>query len=674
MSIVLGNYSLCVAVLMAVVSLLVSLAAVRLGSPGIRRTARWGILSLAILLTVSCIVLLQSLISSDFRLAYVAHYTERALPMGYKVAAFWAGQEGSLLLWAWLLAIMSVIFVIRHRKQEGSEYAVATGTLAAVLGFFAALLLFAANPFDQSPSPVADGHGLNPLLQNVGMIAHPPTLFIGYAGFTIPFALLVGVLITGRLGTDWIARARPWALVSWLFLGVGIALGAQWAYVELGWGGYWAWDPVENASLLPWLTGTALLHSNIGQRQRGMFKRWNAVLVAGTFLLCIFGTYITRSGVVQSVHGFGESLVGTFFLVFLFLTTLLSIGFILWRWPALKPEKRIEGWISREGGFLTANILLVTMMILTLLGTMLPVISRVLAGQSVSANQASYNRMVLPLALVLFATMGVAPLLPYGRIVGKKMLRSSAFPLIVAIFAVVVLLVLKIRNPWALASAAVAAMVLAGVLLDLFRGLVACRQNTQENWLRVPVRLITAGYRRYAAQAVHAGMAMVVIGIAGSSLYNTNQTLQLSPGQSAAVGRYHLRLDSIDETRGENYSAVEARVTMTDPAGAAQELRPQRRFYDKAEQPSSEVALRSNWREDLYVTLAGWQDGGQITALQVIVNPLVLWIWAGAVVMTLGGLVCLLPRLRSRSQAVSTPEPAIQKPAPTMRVAMGVTR
>jgi cytochrome c-type biogenesis protein CcmF len=391
----LGYTSLCAAVLVAAGGVLAATSAARFRSEAWLRAARWSVVALAALLTVTSAMLVVALLRSDFRYEYVAGYTERALPVGYKLAAFWAGQEGSLLLWAWLLGVMAVFAVRSMRRLEPPEQAVTLGTLAMVIGFFASLILFAADPFKMfAGAAPPDGRGLNPMLQDPGMIIHPPLLFLGYAGCTIPFAFLCGVLVSGREDNRWIAPVRRWLLVAWLFLTAGIVLGAWWAYIELGWGGYWAWDPVENASLLPWLTTTAVVHSITAQQRRGMFKVWNAVLIALSFILCIFGTYITRSGVIQSVHSFAPSLIGTFFLAFLLLTTVGSTALIVWRRKALRSEHELEGLISREGAFLLGNVLLLIMMLTTLVGTMFPLISSVFMPEPVTVQPAFYNKIV----------------------------------------------------------------------------------------------------------------------------------------------------------------------------------------------------------------------------------------------------------------------------------------
>ena len=674
MTISIGNYSLAAAVLTAVAAIIAALGSVRLDSPSLLRASRWLIAAVAVLISISSAALMAAILQSDFRVAYVASYTERALPTGYKLAAFWAGQEGSLMLWAWLLAVMGAIAVWQRRRDEGLEPAATFVALAVVTGFFAALMLYAANPFKVLTVVPADGRGLNPLLQDPGMIAHPPLLFVGYAGFTIPFAMMVGALVAGRRDSQWIDPMRRWLVVSWLFLSAGILLGAQWAYVELGWGGYWAWDPVENASLLPWLTATALLHSIMIQHQRGMFKRWNAVLIAATFILCILGTYLTRSGVIQSVHSFGDAavgtffltllrmpaldrlvavlggVIGTFFLVFLGIVTLATAALLVLRRRELKSEHRVEHLMSKDGFFLAVNILLVIIMMVTLIGTIFPLISTVVIGEQVSVGPPFYNKVILPMALLLVALMAVGPLLTYGRDAGVKIMRRLPLPLCIAMTCVLVMVLLKVLDLWALTCGALAALTICVVVDDLVRIWLRRMSDHHEGALTALVRLIGANHRRYGAQLAHLGIILIVVGVAGSSLFGVEETLQVRPGESRTVGRYALTFKHVHETRGANFTAVEAHVTLTNGRGTATNLRPQMRRYDKSEQDNAEVALRSTLIDDVYLTLVGVSEGGNHVAIKAIVNPLVIWIWIGGVVLSLGGIVCLLPRLLPRTQ------------------------
>jgi cytochrome c-type biogenesis protein CcmF len=648
MTILLGNLALATALLAAAAALLAAMVAGRFGSATALKAARLSVAGVLGMFTLASFVLLGALIDGDFRLNYVARFTERALPTGYKVAAFWAGQEGSLLLWGWLIAVMSVIASVVAWKKQGTEQAVTIGTLAVICGFFAALMLFAANPFVLSEQAVTDGGGLNPMLQDPGMIAHPPLLFLGYAGFAIPFAMMFGALWTGREDSQWLAGIRRWVIAAWLFLTIGILLGAQWAYVELGWGGYWAWDPVENASLLPWLTGTALLHSMMVQQQRGMLKAWNVILIALSFVLCIFGTYITRSGIVDSVHSFGKSLVGTFFLIFLIATILVSAGLIVVRRRLLKADHRLETVWGREGAFLALNVVLVVMTAVTTVGTIFPVISNALSGKAVSVNQSFYNKAVVPMGIALMALMAFGPLLTYGKAAPEHLKKHLKAPLAGGLIAAVAVGVIwRMGHPWALATAFVVGVAAVAVTWDFLAAVARRIKGGQENAVLAVVRTIDNNHRRYGGQTVHLGMLMLMIGVAGSSLYGTKNMVQLTGGETKEIaGGWRVKLEKIAEVRGGNYQAVEATLVVTDPrGGATQTMRPQRRFYDKQENSNSEIANWSTMRRDAYVTLAGWEDGGRLVAVEVLVNPLVAWMWIGGIVMTAGGVLCLLPRL-----------------------------
>ena len=662
-----GNWSLNAAVLAAACAVSAAVASIRLDADKFLRIARWAIAAFTAALTVASIALLVALLQSDFRLDYVANYTERALPIGYKIAAFWAGQQGSLLLWAWLLGVVATMHVMIRRKDRGVESAITIATLAVVCGFFACLMLFAesqssgesANPFKVLPTAAADGHGLNPLLQDPAMIAHPPILFLGYAGFTIPFAMMFGALAAGRTDNQWIGQTRRWVIASWLLLGVGILLGAEWAYVELGWGGYWAWDPVENASLLPWLTATALLHSIMIQQQRGMFKIWNVSLIALSFILCIFGTYLTRSGVIQSVHAFGESPLGTFFLVFLLLCVAATVAMTIWRRRQLQSEQQIEALISREGAFLATNVLLVVIMLTTVFGTILPLLSRLFMGMEKTAKPEFYNRIVVPMSLLLVALMSIGPLLAYGKDAGVKLARGIVIPGIVALIAVTATLVIGPRNIWALVCIAISVMAVTSIVVDFVHSLWFRIRSTGENVLIGALRLTDGNHRRYGGQLIHLGMILIVLGVAGSSLFTDKQMIKFEPGQTVAVGRYQLTYQHLKEVRQANFTAVEAHMSLAEPDGSVTSLHPQRRFYDKddhkEEHANNEAAIRSTLRDDVYLTLAAWSEGGQITTIEVRVNPLVQWIWLGGVVLSIGGLFCLVPRFVRRPHPADEP-------------------
>ncbi len=659
MSVLIGNFSLSLAMVMALLAAFMALAAVKFQTIRFISVSRILLGMFLGLLTLASIALLTALLQADMRLEYVAKYTERALPSGYKMAAFWAGQEGSLLLWAWLLGTMSTIAVFRLKptqiNRSLTESAAIVGSLAVVCGFFAALMLFAANPFKVSDVVPVDGHGLNPMLQDPGMIAHPPLLFLGYAGFTIPFAYLIGALVARRSDNAWLAPARIWVLASWLFLSIGIVLGAQWAYVELGWGGYWAWDPVENASLLPWLTGTALMHCIMVQYQRGMFKKWTAWLIAATFILCIFGTYITRSGIIDSVHAFGASLVGTFFLIFLAAVTLFSVVLIAVSNRLLKPEHDLEGLAGKEGFFLATNVLLVSMTVITLIGTIFPLLSDVVSSQKVTVGPNFYNKVVAPLGLLLAALMATGPVLAYGKESGAKLARGLLAPAMIAASAVIVAAALGLRNIWALVTTAISALAISTIVLDLFRTVIVRMRTQHEGIAGAVLAQLENSHRRYGAQIVHVGVIMMVIGVTGSSLFQQKGTFELKKGESVQFAGRTILLSSMDQVQDVNFDALQATLMLTEADGTETSLKPQFRRYNKwEEQLNSEVSIVSNWREDVYVTLAASDGAGGVT-IQAMVNPVVSWIWTGGITLSLGAIVAMIPTLRKPTITAAIP-------------------
>lgn len=667
----LGNVSLALSLLLCAAAFGTAMVGARFESPRILTVSRVLVVLFTLLLTAASAVLVNAFLQNEFRIQYVAHYSERALPFGYKLAAFWAGQEGSLLLWAWVLAVMSAIAVLARRGNSTGEDAGFIATLALVCGFFCALMLFAANPFTLIDVVPQDGRGLNPMLQDPNMVAHPPLLFLGYAGYTIPFAIMVGALISGRKDNNWLIDTRRWSVVSWLFLSIGILLGAQWAYVELGWGGYWAWDPVENASLLPWLTGTALLHSIMVQQSRGMFKIWNALLFAVTFLLCIFGTYLTRSGVIQSVHSFGESAIGTFFLVFLIVVTIASAGLLIGARESLQSEGKLESLLGREALFLATNLLLVLMTVVTLVGTIFPIISRSIASQEVTVGPNFYNKVVAPLGLLLAALMALGPMLVYGADAGKKLLKSVTVPILLAVAAVGYAWTRGFRDVFSLGCVAIVVVALSAIVIELIRATIIRAREHHENPIVALARLIDTSHRRYGGQIVHVGVIMIVVGITGSSLFGAKETYTLKPGESVTLRNHTVTFVSLDEVRKANYTAIDATVKVVNPAGEESTLHPQRRFYDKSEEANTEVAIQTSLKSDVYLMLAGWEQGGALTAIQVIINPLVSWIWIGGIVLTVGSIVSLMPRLLPVKQGVESPAPV--KAMPQRRRAAGAT-
>ena len=480
-------------------------------------SARNAVFVVAGLVSMAGLALLYALVGHDFGVKYVASYTSRDLPLFYTAAALWAGQEGSLLLWAWLLAGIAVAVVVQNRRRNRVLLPYVIAVLLGTETFFLTILVFASNPFARLAMPLLDGQGLNPLLQNVGMVFHPVATYIGYVGFTVPFAFAVAALITGRLDEIWIRTTRRWTLLSWLFLSIGNGLGAQWAYVELGWGGYWAWDPVENSGLMPWLTATAYLHSVIIQERRGMLKVWNLGLIMLTFALTLLGTFITRSGIIESVHAFGVSTLGPYFLAFLGLTVLGFLALLFERWSELQSENTLEGLVSRESSFLLNNLLLAGGAFAVLWGTLLPLAAEAVSGQKIAVSAPYFNQVAGPIFLAVVLLLGICPLLAWRQTRPDTLVRHLLRPAAASLVSAVALFALGIRDLLPLAALAVCAFGLGTIGLEFWRAVRARRRMRGERpWVSLE-KLFRRQPRRYGGYVVHLGVLLMVIGIVGSS-------------------------------------------------------------------------------------------------------------------------------------------------------------
>lgn len=651
-----GSYSILLAFLAAMVGILAAIAYARFGHSRLLNAGRWALGITAGFLTIALAVLAAAMLGNEFGIEYVREYSERALPTGYKIAAVWAGREGSLLLWAWMLAAMSWLAAWTIRKEPGIQQAAAWGILSTICAAFAALMLFGSGPFVLSP-PLppgvtlagADGSGLNPLLQHPAMIAHPPLLFAGYAACTIPFALLLAALIAGRPDNEWIFRVRRWILRAWALLTVGIFLGSWWAYMVLGWGGYWGWDAVENASLLPWLTATAALHSLIVQQRRGMLRISSLLLVVVTFLLCMAAAFITRSGLIDSQHAFAPSGTGWFF-VGVIAAGLVLMGLVMaLRWRLLRGSPPLTRVVSVEGGFIAGNALLTIMAAAVLGGTLWPLISGLFVSPPRSQGKEFYNTIVIPMALCLTALMALGPLLSSASRSGFPK-RRLIVGTVGAIHGLVMSLVV-LKGDWWVAVAVVIVGFAAFTIFDdivrtLLRPVFKGHQGAAGVW-----RAFRANSRRFAGLLAHAGMAMVVIGVAGSTLAGEAKLLSLTAGLSEEVGSYTIRLKSFKEVRHQHYTAIEAATSVTTKGGKTFAMSPEKRIYDKdPKSAASVVALRSGLGEDLYIILDRWTDGGTKAVLKVLVYPLVTWIWIGSIIMAAAGSLCVLHRPTKRDE------------------------
>jgi cytochrome c-type biogenesis protein CcmF len=597
-------------------------------------------------------ILWAALARRDFSFAYVADHISRHVPLGYRLSAFWGGQEGSLLLWLLILSAYAALAVwLNRRTRELIAWVVPV--LAGVATFFAFMLCFVSSPFDVQVAP-ADGAGMVPSLQNPYMLAHPPLLYLGYVGLTIPFAFAMGALLAKRTDERWIVVTRRWTLSAWTFLGVGQLLGAHWAYVEIGWGGYYAWDPVENAALMPWLAATAFLHSVMIQEKRGMLKVWNMVLVGLAFLLSLFGTFLTRSGVINSIHSFSQSPIGGWFLGFIVVCTVFTVALIYLRLPLLRARTRLESLVSREATFLYNNLLLVAFCLTILWGVMYPLLSQAVKGEARSVSKPYYNFFLHSFGLPLLLLMGIGPLVAWRRASLRALGKTFLVPLVVAIVTGGALIGAGFGSSTpGLLAYTFAAFVGASIVLEFWRGTRASGSL---------VRLVSRNRRRYGGYLVHAAVLMLAIGIAGSSAYQTVRERGLQPGQSMTIAGYTLTYDSIGATKGANSVNTRAVVDVTRGGSHLTTLHPGKNFYPVAPggpQTSNEVSIYHDPRSlgDVFL-IADQVDKNGTLFLKALVKPLVNLIWAAGVLFVFGSLVALWPdaveqrRLAERYAAV----------------------
>jgi len=623
------------------------------------------------LVTLASGLLVYALMSGDFRFAYVVEHSDRAMPLLYKFAAWWGGQEGSLLLWSWLLSTYAAVVALTNRRKHRDILPWTIAVLSTVQLFFLALNNFVANPFQmlaQDGLIVAarDGQGLSPLLQYPAMAIHPPMLYLGYVGFTIPFAFAMGSLITRQPGEAWIHTTRRWTLVAWLFQSTGVVLGAAWAYHVLGWGGYWGWDPVENASLLPWLSGTAFLHSVMMQEKKGMMKVWNMVLVSATFFLCILGTFLTRSGVVQSVHAFARSEIGKYFVGFLAAGIAATTYLILDRLGYLKSEAQLESVVSRESSFLFNNLVLLASCFAVLWGTLFPVISETFTGDRISLDAEWYNRLMVPIGLFLLLLTGLGPLFAWRRTSAESLRRNFQWPGVAAVALVVALLAAGVRHPYALISFGFCLFVALTVLVEFYKGARAIAAKNGMNLPRATVELTYRNTRRYGGYLVHIGIVLMFVGFTGHA-FNQSETKELNKGGRMTVGAYTLRMVDLEQGENANYIWQRATIEPSKNGAVLAMLEPEKRIYRASRQSTSEVGIRQRPNEDLYLNFGGMSDDNQRAVIQAYVFPLVSWIWIGGLVLIGGTLVCLAPskvrREYPRTAVVGQVEAAKHEPA-----------
>jgi len=644
----LGNLSIALAALVSAYGLVAALLGAGLRRADLQHSARNAVYAVFLLLSVASGILLYQALTRDFGNAYVASYSSRDLGLWYTVSVWWAGQAGSLLFWAWLLAGFGAVVVWRQAGyRELMPYIIAT--VMGVSVFFTLLLAVVSSPFARLAFAPPDGQGLNPLLQNPGMFFHPPTQYLGYVGFTIPFAFAIAAMATKRLDDEWIRATRRWTLASWFFLTLGVLFGMQWAYVELGWGGYWAWDPVENASLLPWLTGTAFLHSVMIQEKRDMLKVWNLVLIVLTFGLVIFGTFLTRSGVLSSVHSFALSSMGPLFFAFIAVILIVSFTLLALRLPWLKSAGDLDSLVSRESSFLFNNLILVGAAFSVFLGTIFPMISEAVRGVKISVGAPFFNQVNVPIGLALLLVMGLCPLLAWRKASLANLSRNFLFPGALGLLTAVGLIVAGLRQPVAVTAFALSAFVTATILLDFHRGAMVRRGHGEPYPLALG-RLVLRNRRRYGGYVVHLGVILLFAGMAGSA-FSSQQEAVLRPGQTVTINQYTLRYEGISQYPTQSAMVTAATLTVFNSGAPIAVMNPQRNIHrGHEEQPMTEVAIRSTMMEDLYVILAGIGEDGTAN-FKVIVNPLMMWMWIGGVLMSLGTVVAFWPERREALRA-----------------------
>ena len=608
---------------------------------------------------LAAIGLWTALLTSNFSFEYVAAYTSANLPSIYKFTAFWGGQSGSLLLWVLILSLYAAIVVLSNRRRNRELMPWVMGVLAAIELFFLATITFGSNPYQRLSWLPPDGTGLNPQLQNPFMAAHPPNLYLGYIATSVPFAFAVAALITRRLDTQWLAAVRRWSLLSWFFLTIGITLGMWWAYVELGWGGYWAWDPVENASFLPWLTGTAFLHSIMVQEKRGMLRKWNVTLVVSTFLLSIFGTFITRSGVISSVHAFAQSTVGYWFGGFLIAAIAFTAYLVGTRLKDLQATAQLESMVSREASFLFNNLLLVGIAFAILWGTLFPIISEAVRGTKITVGPPFFNQVNIPLGLLLLALTGIGPLIAWRRASVANLKRQFTGPIIGGIVVGAVLLGLGMRDPYALIAYTLAGFVLTTILQEFHKGIGARRRMYGENPFSAFVRLVARNRRRYGGYIVHVGVVVLFVAFAGLAFKQEND-VTLKAGQAFETTDpygHHWRFVSqgVSQYQQLNRDVTAVLLEATRDGRPAGLIKSEKRQHVDSRgvptfNPSTEVGLKYGLRQDVYVVLAGvtGNPGDETAEVRINFNPLVVWVWYGGLIMAIGGLIVMWPQAERR--------------------------
>ena len=641
----LGTGALLVALALALIGAAAAAAGARTARPALVESAQHAALAVFAILTGCLALLVYAFLTFDFSVRYVAMNTNLGTPFYYRITAVWGALEGSIVLWAWMLASYTLLVVLRHRRNARELYPWVLAVMLGVLGFFLLVMTVPAPVFQRLAPVPADGRGLNPLLEDSGMITHPVALYLGFTGFTVPFAFAIAALVTGRIGDFWITTTRRWTILAWYFLSLGLLIGGWWSYHVLGWGGYWAWDPVENAAFMPWLTGTAFLHSVMIQERRRMLKLWNIGLVIMTFSLTLFGTFLTRSGVIASVHAFTQGAIGVFFLSFLALVVLIALGLIAWRWDTLGAQGELDSVISRESAFLLNNVMLVAATFTVFFGTVFPLLAEAVRGEKISVGAPFFNQVNVPLFLSLIFLMGVGPLIAWRRASPDNLKRNFLWPVVIGLVSATVLRLAGIGSTLVAISLALTVFVAATIAVDVVRATRA-RRAMGERVLPALGGLLLRHNRRYGGFVVHLAVLVVAVGVIGSQTWSVHTETTLKRGEQAELGGYQIRFDGLRESQESNHGKVTGTFTVVNGKAAGTVLEPAKKFYPQEQSPIAYVDYRLGFIDDIYLVLGDFARDGTSVTVKIQVNRMVSWIWLGGVVLTLGTVLSVLPERR----------------------------
>ncbi len=637
----LGSAAAIVALALALWGAAAAAAGAGTGRPALVLSAQHAALGVFVLVTACFALLSYAFLAFDFSVRYVAINTNLGTPFYYRITGVWGALEGSIILWTWMLALYTLVVILRHRESARELYPWVLAVMLSVMAFFLLVITVAAPPFARLTPAPADGRGLNPLLEDTGMITHPVALYLGFTGVTVPFAFALAALITGRVGDAWITLTRRWTIVAWYFLSLGLLIGGWWSYHVLGWGGYWAWDPVENAAFMPWLTATAFLHSVMVQERRRMLKLWNLALVILTFGLTLFGTFLTRSGVIASVHAFTQGTIGAFFLGFLALVLLTALGLLAWRWDALGAQGELDSVVSRESAFLLNNVLLVAAAFTVFFGTVFPLLAEAVRGVKVSVGAPFFNQVNVPLFLALIFLMGVGPLIAWRRASPDNLRRNFLWPVVAGVAAAAFFWALGVRSALAVLTLTLTVFVAATIAVDFSRATRA-RLRTGERLLPAMGGLLRRHNRRYGGFVVHLGVLLVTLGVTGSQAWSVQTETTLRRGEHAELAGYRVRFDGLSASEESNHFKVAGAFTVSN-GRVLGVLRPAKKFYPQEQSPIAGVDYRLGLREDVYLVLGDFARDGSHATVKLQVNRLVSWIWIGGVVLTLGAGLAILP-------------------------------